>query len=120
MEDNCNKKTANLAVRKIALPAKEKNSEEPGASKLSHLRQQIDVIDSEIAALLANRYCLVLEIAKLKTTLGIPRQVCHREEEILTRVTTKVKDADAVKFITNVYKEILKESRAAQAQNNSG
>ena len=50
------------------------------------LRNQIDVIDAQILALLKQRFEVALKIGELKKEQGAPVQDAKREEEVLKKL----------------------------------
>jgi isochorismate pyruvate lyase len=53
---------------------------------LSHLRRQIDALDSELVALLAKRQRCVERVIEIKRAEQLPARIPERIEEVLTRV----------------------------------
>ena len=82
---------------------------------MKDLRQQIDQIDRKIIKLLAERMDLVKEIAKFKKTSELRIQDKKREQEVLKNLKEFGKTKKlSPKFIEEVYKKILTESRRIQ------
>jgi len=52
---------------------------------LADLRREIDAIDDEIIALLAQRLALVPDVVAYKLANGLPTVIPYRIEEVLTR-----------------------------------
>lgn len=75
---------------------------------LAPYRARIDAIDDEIVDLLARRYAVVAEVARLKAERGIPSVLPGRVEEVLARVRTlaaeKNLDPD---FIASLYESMI-------------
>jgi len=83
-------------------------------NKLQALREEIDDIDLQLAALLARRFNLVVSIGELKQKGGVPVQDRAREEVVLARVSSVGTNPDASRFIAQVYEKILSKSRSVQ------
>ena len=56
------------------------------SSALSHLRDEIDALDSELVALLAKRQRCVERVIEVKRAQKLPARVPERIEEVLARV----------------------------------
>lgn len=56
------------------------------SSELSHLRDEIDALDSELVALLAKRQRCVERVIEVKRAQKLPARVPERIEEVLARV----------------------------------
>jgi isochorismate pyruvate lyase len=50
---------------------------------LSHLGWQIDLLDSELVALIAKRQCCVEQVIAIKPAENLPARVPERTEEVL-------------------------------------
>ncbi len=79
--------------------------------KLEELRNKIDVIDSEIIALLNDRLALVLQIKKAKKNLNIPVEDLNRELEVLQNLQSGNLEQ---KFIKDLYDVIFAYSKEIQ------
>ncbi len=80
-------------------------------NKLNELRNKIDVIDSEIIALLNDRLALVLQIKKAKKNLNIPVEDLNRELEVLQNLQSGNLEQ---KFIKDLYDVIFAYSKEIQ------
>jgi isochorismate pyruvate lyase len=56
------------------------------SSALSHLRDEIDALDSELVAILAKRQRCVERVIEVKRAQKMPARVPERIEEVLARV----------------------------------
>jgi chorismate mutase len=74
--------------------------------ELSNYRKEIDEIDSKIIEFLKKRENIVKEIARCKLKLGLPVYHPDREKEIYDRPEDK--------YIKDIYKIIMEESRRLQ------
>jgi len=79
--------------------------------KLEELRNKMDVIDSEIIALLNDRLALVLQIKKAKKNLNIPVEDLNRELEVLQNLQSGNLEQ---KFIKDLYDVIFAYSKEIQ------
>ncbi len=79
--------------------------------KLEELRNKIDVIDSEIIALLNDRLSLVVKIKRTKKNLNIPVEDLNRELEIMQNLQTGNLEH---KFIKDLYDVIFAYSKEIQ------
>ncbi len=62
-----------------------------GFEKIQVLRDRIDDIDSQIAALLDRRASVAAEVGKIKTGEGLAIYDPRRESEVLTRVALEAR-----------------------------
>ncbi|MDH3493934.1 MAG: chorismate mutase [Acidobacteriota bacterium] len=83
---------------------------------LRHLRDQIDLIDNDIAALLAKRARLARKIGVLKNCCGLPVRDPDREIEILERTSVASGNADTRMTIRRIFERVLDESRRIQTK----
>ncbi len=81
---------------------------------LEELRNDIDLLDRNIASQLSDRVKLVFLIGKLKKKLGIQTYSCKREKEILENVTSTFKGTKLQKSIEKIYIKVIEESRLIQ------
>lgn len=82
--------------------------------RLTRLRARIDWIDSQIAALLNERMQAVDQIGKIKKTIQQDIVDHSRESSILQNLESAVRHPILKANISNIYKEILQESKTAQ------
>jgi monofunctional chorismate mutase len=92
-------------IAKKALESKE---------SLENLRQRIDTVDAEIAALLEKRLALTKEIAEAKASLQISVRDATREQQVLNRVRSASQDLHVSEAIAKVYESIFECSRELQ------
>jgi chorismate mutase len=79
--------------------------------KLERYRRQIDLIDTQIIALLAAREDLSREIGKMKASAGLPVEDRVREADVLQSVAIQSDHSEA---INEIYRAILQQSRRIQ------
>lgn len=83
--------------------------------KLKEIREKIDTIDKEILFLLQERFLLAKKTKAAKTKLGLPIRDYKREKEILAELKKKSRELGlSSKFISEIYKEIIRESKRLQ------
>lgn len=94
--------------------------DEAGAGKTA-LRREIDALDREIVAALKARMRLSAKMGALKSAEGLPVRDEARERELLGGIEAMCSDADSdgdvdapASAILEIYREILKQSRALQ------
>ncbi len=83
---------------------------------LEQLRQKIDVVDDQIAALYGQRMQLVKDVTIAKDAIGKATSDPDRERNILMRVTDKV-DEDCQVYLKRVFESIFETSKAYQTMN---
>ena len=83
--------------------------------KLEDCRKVIDAIDVEILGLLNRRADLSRLIGLIKTSAGLPIVDEAREETVIRRIVRENPGEIADAALTNIYREILDESRRIQA-----
>lgn len=83
---------------------------------LEVIRQNIDKIDKELVTLIEKRMNLVSQVAAYKKETGKPIYDQAREEAILDKVAGLVQNKGLEPFIRATFADIMKESRAYQAQ----
>ena len=62
----------------------------PGQDPVGYLRSEIDLVDDELAALLARRFALTAAVQGFKPEAGRPGRDPEREDEIVARMARKV------------------------------
>ncbi len=82
---------------------------------LTPLRGEITAIDESIVELLEKRFEVVEEIAEIKQEKGIKVLDQKREEELLYKLKSSVKDTDE-EMIESIYERILAVSREKQSE----
>ncbi|MEZ5345262.1 MAG: chorismate mutase [Pyrinomonadaceae bacterium] len=80
---------------------------------LNEMRREIDLVDEQIVKLIDRRTQIAVEIGRLKAKAGLPIIDESRETEVIRRVCDDRNYASG-RSITEIFKTILKESRAAQ------
>ncbi|MGE0172837.1 MAG: chorismate mutase [Oligoflexales bacterium] len=83
--------------------------------ELTELRKKLEAIDSEIAALLAQRFDLCKDVAKVKKRIGIDVEDPNWEQEIFNRISQwegrySLNDQE----LTGIFRIILEFSRKTQ------
>jgi len=104
-------------AREIQVSASSPPGQGPGevAARLEGLRQQIDVIDEKIVALLAERHARVHEVLGLKTTHKLPIYHPAREENLISQRRAQAQEAGLdPDHIEELYRSILRQSRVRQ------
>lgn len=64
-----------------------------GRERLDELRQRIEALDAELVRLIGERRGLVIEVGRVKATLGLPVLDPTREAAVVRRVATLARDA---------------------------
>ena len=83
---------------------------------LDDIRSDIDMVDSQLIALLEQRMDLVSQVATYKKMTGVRVLDNSREIAILDKVSNRVKEPLFTETIVNTFRDILKNSRAYQEQ----
>ena len=73
--------------------------------KIKKLRQELDIIDDNIAKLIASRVEIGREIVKLKREAGLPKDDKNRENEILERISKP--NSQVERLLKELYKRIF-------------
>lgn len=81
---------------------------------LKDLRNDIDLMDRNIASHLAERFNLVFMIGQIKKSLNIQTYLSKRETEILKNITAIINGNACEKSIKKIYTKIIEESRLIQ------
>jgi len=82
--------------------------------KLDEYREQIDVIDKEMAKLFEKRMAIVKDIAKVKQEMGLPIYDQSRETFILLRNMSYIADDDARHAYYEILTKMFEESKKMQ------
>lgn len=84
--------------------------------ELKQKREEIDKIDREIIGLLAKRFSIAKEIAKIKKSHNLPIQNKEREEEVIQKAVENLKEKgyDEKEFVKTIYTAIIKKSKEVQ------
>lgn len=100
------------------------NLTKPNRSKqqnLQNLRHHIDKVDTQIVELLSQRQKLVKKVAQLKKHLNLPTRQKGREAQLLKAKRLLAKKLHLnQRFIQNLFKHILAESRKTQSKIQQG
>ena len=83
---------------------------------LDDIRNDIDMVDSQLIALLEQRMDLVSQVATYKKMTGVRVLDNSREIAILDKVANRVKEPLFTETIVNTFRDILNNSRAYQEQ----
>lgn len=81
---------------------------------LEEQRQKIDQIDRQIVALFENRTNVVEEVAKIKLENDIPILDSGREEQVILKVQSYLKDDSLKEELAELYTELMRISREHQ------
>ncbi|WP_165210254.1 chorismate mutase [Streptococcus tangpeifui] len=83
---------------------------------LEAIRQNIDALDKNLVILMEKRMDLVSQVAAYKKATGKAIYDQIREEAVLNKVSSLVENKDFEPFIRSTFADMMKESRAYQAQ----
>jgi chorismate mutase/prephenate dehydratase len=82
---------------------------------LAGIRERLDAVDAALVDALSERRRLVLEVGRLKASGGARLRDLPREEELLTRLVARAREAGLDEFfLTRLYREILGHSMRLQ------
>lgn len=84
--------------------------------KLHNLRQQIDLLDQELLALLEKRAALSLEIGQIKHHLSTTGRVEEREQQVLDNLMAQNPQLLSKQELNNIYQQIFDASLRIQQQ----
>jgi len=83
--------------------------------ELNEIRDRLDKLDTALVEVLAERQQLVHEVARRKALDGAPLRDLRREEDVLTRVVERSRDAGLDPFfMTRLFREIMGQSVRTQ------
>lgn len=82
---------------------------------LETIRQEIDLVDSQLVKLLEQRMELVSQVTAYKKTHGKAVLDSQREKEVLKKVANRVVSDDYRATIVATFSDIMAQSRAYQA-----
>ena len=82
---------------------------------LENLRKNVDEIDEELVELLIRRAAVSRKIGVIKAKAGLPILDAEREIAVIQKLNHKAVDENELSALVNIYRTILKESRAVQA-----
>lgn len=83
---------------------------------LGKLREEVDIIDSEIVKFLTKRINVSVEIGSIKKTIGLDTYDPRREYEIDDNINKLSEDPFVRKSLKRIYERIIDESRAVQRE----
>lgn len=81
---------------------------------LDDIRENINLVDDKIVALLEERMILVSKVSEFKKSTGKATLDEGREQAILSRVNDGVQNKQYAPFIVNNFIDIMKQSRDYQ------
>lgn len=90
------------------------STEQEKQNLLKELRNDIDLMDRNIATQLSERIKLIFLIGQIKKDLNIQTYSSRREQEILKNVTSISNETVFQKSIKKIYVKIIEESRLIQ------
>lgn len=85
--------------------------------QLENYRKQIDAVDGQLIELLEKRFDVVALINDYKKEHGLKVLDSSREEQVLAKVVAQTKDEDKAKYLKEIFKEIMHQSRNWQHEN---
>ena len=83
-------------------------------NELENLREKIDNIDKEMIALFEKRMDVVADIAAYKIKNNLPVLNQNREDIVVSKVKSTVKNKDYTDSATNLIKDIMEISKKFQ------
>jgi chorismate mutase len=90
---------------------------EPGSEDLTWLRTEIERIDRELIALIAQRVRLAQQVGEVKRTTGLPTLDPAREAAIVRRAGALARDADLDdEEVRDIFWHLIRLSRRAQVR----
>lgn len=102
----------NALLRQTGLVSQSPEISEDMKRKIVSLRKRIDKVDDEIIAALKKRFAVSEEMRNFKASSSLPPVDEKRENEILSKVVSRVSPADRDTAVA-VYESILRGSRGA-------
>jgi chorismate mutase len=93
-----------------------KTTQKQAQAGLAQARQHINELDQQIAALLAERFETVDEIARLKKAAQVPVKNQAREAQVLDQVADAIGSDQLAPHARKIFVTIMAESRAYQNQ----
>jgi monofunctional chorismate mutase len=88
--------------------------------KIEDLRNEIDIVDSEIIALLKKRTDIVKQIGQLKAKTGLPILDADRESKVLEKLLREDGGVLGEEQVLSIFRCIMNGSRQTQAETISG
>lgn len=86
------------------------------ANRLEEARNEIDILDKELAELFEKRFHLVKDIIDYKVENRLPILDEGREKEIIEKNTNRIEDLDLQKHFRKVYTYMIEVSRDYQEE----
>lgn len=83
-------------------------------NELENLREKIDTIDKEMIALFEKRMDIVADIAAYKIKNNLPVLNQNREDIVVSKVKSTVKNKDYAESATDLIKDIMEISKKFQ------
>jgi len=84
--------------------------------RLAECRQEIDVLDLKILALLNERTSIVEEIGRIKETLSLPIYEPKREDQVFHNVTSNNHGPLGAEALKRIFERIIDEMRSIQRE----
>ena len=84
------------------------------SKKLEKKRKGIDLIDQKLLILLNERFCIALEIGKMKKEVGKKIYDPKREKEVLERLNQKNRGPLKEEDLKKIFRTIMKACRRSQ------
>lgn len=75
--------------------------------ELVQIRQQIDKIDKQLAAVLEQRLKLVLDVAAYKKSKGLPVKDAAREAKVIAKVTGQLENKDYTDAVAGIMRSVI-------------
>ncbi len=103
-------KSQTIVVEHIESQSKSNQTIFDAPAKLAQARQRIDLIDQEICALLARRWCIGVEVAEIKAIADLPMRDPAREQIVLNGIRESASDVVVGLALESVFKQVIAES----------
>lgn len=78
---------------------------------LQKRRKEIDLLDAELLLLLNERARIVLDLAAIKKSCGLPAYDGQREQEVLQRICGEIRGPLEAENVVNLFRAIIHEFR---------
>ena len=89
------------------------------STELEQLRRQIDDIDDQILAIVAERMRVAVRIGELKRKHGVPIYDPDRERHIFQRLCAKAPKPVSPDMVRRIFERVVDESRRAEQRASS-
>jgi 3-deoxy-7-phosphoheptulonate synthase len=99
-----------IVVEHVASPARSSSIVFDARAQLVTAREKIDIIDQEICALLAKRWCIGVEVAEVKAIADLPMRDPAREQIVLNAVRESASDVEVGLAMESVFRQVIVES----------